>query len=302
MADLFPAAESPLEDWTDLGRDLGLRLLVKRDDLLPFPLPGNKYRKLLAEWRARRWCRGDVLVSTGGVDSNHCRTLAWFGARLGCEVHLVLHGDATKVDPNSIAVRMLGDLGATCEIVPSAEVADRLKTFEDLARERTDRVWVVPGGAHTAAGVSAFHRAARDLLSGCEVDVVVVASGTGATQAGIILGAHDVGRVDVQGISVARSAARGAEAVRECLGWFDAEDLPVNFDDRFVDGGYARCTEATRSAVTMGWRHGLPLDTTYTGKAFNGLRHLLAAGEIPQRSRVLFWHTGGLGNYLAEST
>lgn len=287
---------SPLETWPRLGDELGIELWVKRDDLLPFPLPGNKVRKLDAERRSAGWAPGDLLISNGGVGSNHCRTLATWGARIGCAVHLVLHDESGETD-HAASRAMLTDLGATFDVVPPDEIAATIAAAADASSRR---VHVVPGGAHTPAAVGAYEAAARATLAEAAFDDVVVASGTGATQAGIVLGAQESG-ARVVGVSVARRAERGAAAVRECLAWFDADDARVVFDDAHVDGGYGRHGASTDAAVRRGWSHGLPLDPVYTGKAFNGLLTMVADGTVRPGSRVLFWHTGGIVNYL-EST
>jgi len=73
---------SPLEAHDALGDELGVRLLVKRDDLLPFPLAGNKVRKIIAELDSLEG-PPELLISNGAIGSNHCQTLAHPGARRG---------------------------------------------------------------------------------------------------------------------------------------------------------------------------------------------------------------------------
>ncbi|MFI0794542.1 1-aminocyclopropane-1-carboxylate deaminase/D-cysteine desulfhydrase [Micromonospora rubida] len=292
---------SPLESWDRVGDQLGVRLLVKRDDLLPFPLPGNKVRKLTRELSARAARPGDVVITTGDVNSNHCRTTAVMGARLGLDVDLVLHSRA-DTSPDGLSVRMARDLGAEVHLVGLGEVRDRI---EALSRSRTESgrtVHVIPGGCHTRPGVEAYADGAAELLDqlGSAPDVMVLASGTGATQAGLVAGLARAGcRTRVVGISVARPADRGGAAVREALSWVGA-DAPVEFLDDFIDGGYGSATAYTRETVRQAWRLGLPLDPTYTGKAFRGLTELTRSGSIPPRATVVFWHTGGLMNQLTD--
>jgi 1-aminocyclopropane-1-carboxylate deaminase/D-cysteine desulfhydrase-like pyridoxal-dependent ACC family enzyme len=296
----FSAAESPLEVWPALGEPLGIRLLVKRDDLLPFPLAGNKFRKLVAEQRSARWAPGDTLVTNGAVDSNHCRTVALMGRRLRCTVHLVLHTSDGSVPHQSIALELLRDLDATFDVVRPDEIASTLDRAADKASQ--GKVHVIPGGAHTPAGVRAYEEATLALAGVVEPDWIVLPSGTGATHAGIAMGAHtSMPHAKVKGISVARPRERGLPAVRECLSWFtNPPAVPIDFDDRFVDGGYGVAGAQTRAAVSLGWRSGLPLDPTYTGKAFRALIDLVGTGEIQHGSTVLFWHTGGLMNHISS--
>lgn len=279
-----------------LSFELGIDLYAVRDDLLPFPLPGNKFRKVVAEAAAAGWKPSDLVITNGGVSSNHCRTVAMYAAQMGVRAHLVLHGDPRKADRN-LSLQLLHELGATWSIVEVHEIAEEIERVR-LQFSHSTNVHVLSGGGHTATGARAFRDVARELGRGLDVDHVFMASGTGATQAGIIAGLSEAGSMArVTGVSVARMRERGATAVKEALGWLGCE-ADVVFDDRHVDGGYGRSGPSTRAAVALGWAHGFPLDTTYTGKAFNGLLGAIDAGEVERGSRVLFWHTGGLMNHL----
>ena len=85
---------TPLLPLSRLSETLGgPRLWVKRDDLTGAASSGNKVRKLeflLAEAKAQG-C--DTLITSGGVQSNHCRAVAVLGAQLGLKVHLLLRSD-----------------------------------------------------------------------------------------------------------------------------------------------------------------------------------------------------------------
>lgn len=299
----FDFGDSPLEMDHPLGTHLGIRLFIQRDDLLPFPLAGNKVRKLAYEARSQDWQRGDVLITNGGVDSNHCRTLAFMAARLGARAHLVLHGG--QQDEGSPALRLLAALGATFDVVSSEEIAPTIARVQAEQRAKDRLVHIIPGGAHTPAGVEAYRDVGLRVMSAHQdLDHVVLASGTGATHAGLHIAAIQLGATGlVTGISVARHQERGLAAVVEAVSWVEPSAArSVQFDARFVDGGYGRASRATREAVDLAWQYGLPLDATYTGKAMRGLREMVREGTIAQGSRVLFWHTGGLMNHLTSLT
>src|SRR5205823_2820538 len=70
----------------------GPRLLIKRDDTIPFAFGGNKVRKL-ALVAARAQADGaDTLITAGAVQSNHARVTAAAAARLGMKAILVANG------------------------------------------------------------------------------------------------------------------------------------------------------------------------------------------------------------------
>ena len=76
---------SPIDDLTRLRKALGRtcpRLLMKRDDLLSFAMGGNKVRKMEAVAAEAQAAHADVLITCGGVQSNHARVTAATGAAL----------------------------------------------------------------------------------------------------------------------------------------------------------------------------------------------------------------------------
>ena len=67
------AGPTPIDEMTRLRAALGggPRLLVKRDDAIPFGFGGNKVRKLALGAAQARAEGALTLVTTGGVQSNH---------------------------------------------------------------------------------------------------------------------------------------------------------------------------------------------------------------------------------------
>lgn len=288
---------APLQRFDRLGDTLGIELLVQRDDLLPFPLAGNKVRKIDAELRALSTLP-DLLITNGGINSNHCRTLAFFATRLSIDCHLVLHGSAEEAS-SSPALTLLQQLGVQFTVVSPGEIRATIEHLVERAMSSGMSVHVVPGGAHSPAGSKAYAEVGQEVIDEAAPDFVFLASGTGATHGGIAAAAaRSVVPTRVIGISVARSHARGLQAVAEAATWAGARHCEIEFDDNFLAGGYGRSDSPTHEAVALGWKHGLPLDTTYTGKAFAGLVDYAHRGALAG-SRVLFWHTGGLWNFLS---
>jgi D-cysteine desulfhydrase/L-cysteate sulfo-lyase len=137
-----------------------------------------------------------------------------------------------------------------------------------------------------------------------EFDHVVVASGSGHTQAGILFGLRTLNwRGTVHGICVRRSAslqrariASHCDRLGKILGISNpvtSSDISVH-DDVFLPG-YGRMNGVTSDAIrTCARLDGLVLDPVYTGCAMGGLFHCIRNGRLPHHSRVLFIHTGGL--------
>lgn len=292
---------APLEKFQRLGDLLGIELYVQRDDLLAFPLAGNKVRKVRAELRTLSFTP-ELLITNGAINSNHCRTVALAAAELGISTHLVLH-DSSKCDQtNSPALRLFRNIGARTTVVPPDCIASEISAIRERARDSGIRAHVIPGGGHSPAGALAYREAGLEVFRRLRPDVVFVASGTGATHGGLAAAAtHLPSPPRVIGVSVARSADIGVAQVQQAAAWCGAASAAVDFDDRFRAGGYGMEDDATHEAVHLGWSNGLPLDSTYTGKAFAALIHYAQSKQL-QNARVLFWHTGGLWNYLVADT
>lgn len=275
----------------------GLDLWAKRDDLIPQFLGGNKVRKVhrIVSDAVAASNMPDLLITNGGTESNHARVVALIGARLGLQVHLVLHGQPKPANVMQGNAYFYHAAQAQVTCVKPESIAGTIAEITSRAQAKRKRVLVIPGGGHCHEAVEAYAGAVAELPF--SPDFIVHASGTGGTQAGLVTGGLQASSsIRVIGISVARSAERGKAEVSALLPT-TTPDSAIIFDDRFRFGGYEHHSptllEFMREVVRL---EGLPLDPTYTGKAMFGLKKLVDDGEIPKGSRVVFWHTGGLLN------
>jgi 1-aminocyclopropane-1-carboxylate deaminase/D-cysteine desulfhydrase-like pyridoxal-dependent ACC family enzyme len=296
-----------------LGEHLGIgRLLVKRDDLTGLAFGGNKARKLERLCRDARDTGCDVLVTGGGLQSNHARMTAAAAARLGLACHLVLGGEPRAPRTANLLLDRL--FGATLHFAADAGEYYALEAAiervgEELAATGR-KPYVIPIGGASAVGVAAYADAGDELVGQLEaagvdqLDTVVVADGSGGTHAGLLAGLPatttvvgvDVGTrpdldVAVPRLAAAAAAARGRE---HRLG-------PVVVDHARVGDGYGAWTPTGRDALRVTARlEGLALDPVYTAKAMAGLIGGVGEGGIDPGGTILFWHTGGAVALFAE--
>jgi D-cysteine desulfhydrase len=305
---------TPLEEHPRLSDSFGLDidLRIKRDDLYPMSGGGSKARKIEYIMRDLIANGHDVLVTNGGPQSNHARASALLSAQLGIKCHLVivLEPGRQYIDSGNFMLMRLS--GATIEFCRKEQLADRMNSAMELYIKKGHCPSYVWGGGHCVAGSRAFVDAAvevRGQSGGWSPDFLIVASGTGTTQAGLSIGFSSES-TRVIGISVSRDAARGAQVVLdstiELLGHSNSlglspDKINIDFRDDWVDGGYEETSPELIDTVERAARAGVLVDTTYSGKALRGLVALVRSGEIPKGSRVLFWHTGGLMNLQASS-
>jgi 1-aminocyclopropane-1-carboxylate deaminase/D-cysteine desulfhydrase-like pyridoxal-dependent ACC family enzyme len=307
------AAPSPIAEMSRLGAALGggPRLLVKRDDALPFGFGGNKVRKLdLVAARAQA-DGADTLLTVGGVQSNHARATAAAAARLGLRSVLVLNG--ARPDRASGNALLEGLLGAEIRYVASrAERAPAMRAEADRLRAQGRRPCEIPLGASTPLGAMAYARAVAELAGqGPAPDVIVHATSSGGTQAGLLAGIALLGLpTRVLGISADDPAPALSEVIAGLVAGIDdalggggrlrAAAARAEVDDAFVGEGYGIPTPASREALELAaGTEALFLDPTYTAKAMAGLIAHVRAGRFRAGQTVLFWHTGGLPGLFA---
>jgi 1-aminocyclopropane-1-carboxylate deaminase/D-cysteine desulfhydrase-like pyridoxal-dependent ACC family enzyme len=298
---------SPIHDLSRLGAALGggTRLLVKRDDAIPFGFGGNKVRKVAIVAAAAIAGGADTLLSVGGVQSNSARVVAAVAARAGLRCVLVLNGPR----PDRLSANALLDelLGAEVRYVQTrAERAPMMARIAKEFRRQGRRPYEIPLGASTPLGALGFARAVGEMVQqGVVPDVIVHSTSSGGTQAGLVTGCTLHGLpTRVLGISAddpAESIRGTVGAVIEGMGdllGVDGAELArardIEVDDGHVGGGYGVPSAASREAVDLLARHeAMFVDHTYTAKALAGLIHHMRRGSFAGSQTVLFWHTGG---------
>ena len=312
---------TPVEELPRLARQLGgPRLLVKRDDLTGLAGGGNKARKLeflVADALAQG---ADILVTAGAPQSNHCRQTAAAAARVGLDCVLVLGGEPPA---GSLAGNLLLDtlLGARIYWTGPHRRGEELARVADELRAAGRRPCVIPYGGSNALGASAYVWAMQELAAQAPgtaepqlgpstlaaIDRIVIASSSGATQAGMVVGARGAGyRGQIIGIGIDKGEAgdepyplrlarlaNQTAALLDMRPTFAPDDFVVNQD--YLGGGYGVVGDLEREAIHMAARcEGLLLDPVYTGRAMGGLIDMVRRQVIAPDETVLFWHTGGL--------
>lgn len=291
---------TPVQEMWRLRASIGTgpRLLVKRDDAIPFGFGGNKVRKLEFVLADAVAAEADVVVTVGGLQSNHARATAAAAAKLGLGCVLILNG----APPERFAGNTLLDrlLGAEIEFIPSrAERAAATEEVVERLRRRGRRPFFVPLGASTPVGALGFAHAIDELVEqGIVPDFIVHAGSSGGTQAGLVAGIarHGLGTrviavsADDPADSVAATVRRIVRGIHG-LGDFDGA---IEVDDTQVGEGYGIATAASRAAQELAARtEALFVDHTYTAKALGALISYVRAGRFTPDQTVLFWHTGG---------
>jgi D-cysteine desulfhydrase family pyridoxal phosphate-dependent enzyme len=297
---------TPCHRLNSLSDTYGVEIYCKRDDLTGFGLGGNKSRKLefLIGEALKKGC--DTVVTSGGIQSNFCRLAAAAGVVAGMSVYLVLGGKKQAQLTGNLVLDSL--LGAHIRYVESPDWNDWEKESEALCKELTGKgkkVFRIPIGGSVPIGVVGYTTAFLEILNdekklGITFNQIVHATGSGGTQAGLVVGKEITGWTGViNGISVAMARDEMEQVIfnlaDETAGILGGrvERKTIKLDDGFIGPGYAVPTpEGEKAIEVFARREGIFLDHVYTGKAASALLYWLEQGNLSGQT-VLFLHTGG---------
>lgn len=291
------------------------QLYIKRDDMIPFSFGGNKARKAAEFYKEIKDKDIDVVMTYGSNSSNHCRIIANMAAAMGLSCHIISPEENREILYNT---RLVEQFGASIETCPVSQVSEtigkRIKAFEKEGR----KPYFITGGGHGNPGTESYVKAYQEIEAwekekGIHFDYIFHASGTGATQAGLVCGQllseKEISPVSrerkIVGISIAREEGRGREVVKDSIREYLGErftqlyrEEALIFTDKYRCGGYGSYTDEIKELIDKVMKQeGIPMDTTYVGKAFWGMLQYFKEYEIRDKN-VLFIHTGGTPLYF----
>jgi 1-aminocyclopropane-1-carboxylate deaminase len=270
---------SPLEEVVDerLG---GVRVLLKRDDLIDAEISGNKWRKLKYNLLERG---GRDVVTFGGAYSNHVRAVAAAGRRYGFGTVGVIRGEEHLPLNPSLAYAVEQGM----RLVYVDRTAYRRKPVPD------GDFFVLPEGGSNAAAVRGCAEIPAEI--GTPFDVICCPCGTGGTVAGIAAGLDAVSGTTRRAIGF--SALKGGtflvEEIRKLQRSAGTVTDNWSVETEFHFGGFARGTpELVKFCAEFRDRHGVALESTYVAKMMFGLFSLIARGRFRPGTVVVAVVTG----------
>ena len=275
-------------------------LYIKRDDLIPYSFGGNKARKGFLFFDEIDKGGFDCVVTYGSSHSNHCRIISNMAAARGLPCYLIGPEEVSDITYNSKFMQLFG---AEIITVPVAQVHDALEHKLDELRNAGKKPYFIQGGGHGNIGTQAYVECYEEIKKyetehGVFFDYIFFASGTGTTHAGLVCG--QIKQNDnrkIIGISIARKNPRGRQividSIKEYLGERkDIEDKTIFIDDYTGDGYGCQSEDINNTIHNVLVKYGIPMDSTYTGKAFTGMKKYIGANGIKGKN-ILFIHTGG---------
>lgn len=281
-------------------------IYIKRDDLIPFSFGGNKARKASYFFQEIDAGGYDSVVTYGSSSSNHCRVVAnmCVARKLPCTI--ISPEESSNPTFNS---QMMSLFGAKILCVPVTKVHETIEGVLIDARLEGYNPYFIGGGGHGDLGTQAYFDCYEEIrhyetIEHIHFDYIFLASGTGTTQAGLVCGQliHNEKR-SIIGISIARTESKGRQVVVDSIiSYLRNKNMIVpkdkileatNFVDNYISEGYGSSSVMVRNTITkVMMNYGIPMDLTYTGKAYFGMLDYISRNGISGQN-ILFIHTGG---------
>jgi len=317
----LPTRIQHLSRWS---AECGKNIYIKRDDQTGSEWSGNKIRKLefaVAEAVAQG-C--NLLITCGGIQSNHCRATVAVATHLGMRAAVLLRiSEEPPLDGNYFLDRLMG---ADVRFCTRDEYRDRrveiMQEMADGYAAQGFKPYIIPEGASFGVGTLGYYFAMKEIVAqeremGLTFDTVVVATGSGGTLAGLQLSnlLNGYGK-RVIGVCVCDDAAYfqkiAARISRDALPYLVAQGelsqdradrfaallKPTDFElfEEYVGIGYALSRpEELEHIHRLAKLEATVFDPVYTGKATYGMvNELRPGGRLRTSENILFIHTGGL--------
>lgn len=267
----------------------GVRLLLKRDDLIHPDLPGNKWRKLKYNLEAAQAAGASRLLTFGGAYSNHIRAVAAAGALYGFDTVGVIRGEA--YDPLNPSLQFAVDHGMRLTYLDRQTY--RRKLDPDVVtglRREFGEFYLIPEGGSNALAVRGCAELVGEFTQ--EFDVICCGVGTGGTLAGIAAGLRHGQR------AIGFSSLKGGEFLSDDVAALQREALGEvtgswEIETGYHFGGYAKSTPGLAAFIDdFESRHGLRLDWVYVAKMMYGVYDLVARGRFPAGTTIVAVITG----------
>ncbi|MBD3168875.1 MAG: pyridoxal-phosphate dependent enzyme [candidate division Zixibacteria bacterium] len=307
---------TPVEPLMNVPFDMnGCEIYIKRDDLTGSLLQGNKIRKLeyfLSDIKSQK---AGILISCGGLQSNHCRAVAALASRVNLKSVLFLRGREPEVPSANVLIDKL--VGAEIKYVTAPEyfrIEEIMADYAEKLREKGFNPYIIPEGGSNALGLCGYFNCYNEIRewsgeNNIHFDYIITATGSGGTYGGLIAANRYYGdHTAIIGINVCYTSDHFINRISKYIAGFkkaycpelDVRRRDFRIYDGFVGNGYALSRREELVVLRdLCKASGIMLDPVYTGKAFFGMLDLMRKRIIPPKSQVLFLHTGGIWGVMA---
>ena len=277
---------SPVQELAVVGQ--GIRLFIKREDLIHPTFGGNKWRKLKYNIEHFKNMGYKTLITFGGPFSNHIAATAQACQYFGIDCVGIIRGDL--VDANNPTLSGARDAGMKLHHINKEEyrLKDLSEGVQDILR-LYEKPFLIPEGGSNIHARKGVMELVDELDDPGQFDFIFLPAGTGMTASGVISAVRD--RCNVIVVNVLKNKSLNNVIANNLVG--QTSKWKVLHDYTF--GGYAKVPQSLVDFNQLFWKHyGIMLDPVYNAKAMYAVFDCISQGQIPDYSNVLYLHTGGL--------
>lgn len=272
---------SPIQEIHDsLYSEKGIRVFVKRDDLIHPMITGNKWRKLKKYIEIFENSGKKGILSFGGAYSNHLMALASIGKELRIPTIGIIRGE--ELTPNSnLQLNWMQNAGMILKFISREEYRNK-KIPSDIP---LNEFLVIPEGGFSAFGVESI-KALADEINKENFDYIIAAVGTGTTLIGLskYLKNNILGILSLKNLKEIKANE-----------WQMNQANSIQFFEEYSPRAYGKKeVELEKFCVEFSTKTKIPVERIYTGKMFYALNDLILKEYFPKGSRILAIHTGGI--------
>jgi len=267
----------------------GLKVFIKRDDLIHSIISGNKWRKLKYLLKAAQTANKNHLVTFGGAYSNHLLATAAAAAKFGFKTTGFVRGE--DVENDTLFLCRLH--GMNLLFVDREGYRDKQALFNKYFMDDADAFFIDEGGA-SAEGAKGCSELVDELTE--TYDHIFCACGTGTTAAGIINGliAHQL-PTQFNAVPVLKNGG----FLKDEIDKFLIAPAPYQLHTDYHFGGYAKVNDELIAFVkTFVAKTGIVIEPVYTGKMLYAIYDLASQSYFKPGSRILAIHSGGIWGLL----
>lgn len=290
----------------NLGKYKNNNLYAKREDLISFSFGGNKYRIATELFNDMQVKGCDCIIGYGNARSNMCRVLSNIAFSKGIPCYIVSPADDDGSRIKTFNSQIVEDCKANFIFCTKDKVAETILKTIQLCKEKDLKPYYMYGNINGKGNESVLSKAYINVFNeiieqqselGTQFDYVFFAAGTGMTYSGLAIGKYNCSsNMKLVGISVARKREHCKNVLDEyfkAVGILSTPKDIIVFKDEYLCGGYGKYTKGISDIIDYSMQNfGMPLDPTYTGKAFFGMSQFLEE-NIVENKNILFIHTGG---------
>ncbi len=274
----LPSAIDEIHD--ELFDQKGIRVFVKRDDLIHPIISGNKWRKLREYIQIAQLKGHKHLISFGGAYSNHLYALAFAAKDLGLASTGIIRGDELTSQSN-LFLSQMESWGMNLKFISRANYQQKLIPKEI----DTSHSMVIAEGGFGKMAIKGVSYITKEINQG-SFDHIICPIGTGTTYLGLC---ESTSNIEVHGLLTLNNLKEIESNALE-LG------IPIQrIYDAYIFGKYAKSPEELVNFCH--WflhKHQIKIEPIYTGRLFYGLYDLIKKDRFKPGSKLLTLHTGGI--------